>query len=53
MVIDALEKKDYSTLDEIDSGLSNKLRRNELDVTNQTIEKGCCSPFLRFCNSPI
>ena len=32
MAIDALEKKDYSVLDEIALGLSNKLQRNELDV---------------------
>ena len=24
-----------------------------LQLSAQTIEKGCCSPFLRFCNSPI
>ncbi|MBE6386348.1 MAG: NADAR family protein [Lentisphaerae bacterium] len=23
-----------------------------LQLSAQTIEKGCCSPFLRFCNSP-
>ena len=24
-----------------------------LQDSAQTIEKGCCSPFLRFCNSPF
>ena len=24
-----------------------------LQLSAQTIEKGCCSPFLRFCNSPL